>query len=323
MPKNELEKWMRYYSSEDAPPWESTKPYSGLQLFLDTPDCPVKTGGNVCELGAGASASSVFLSEHNKGFHVTAVDLCPLAKERFHRLYPQNTVNFLTGDVLDLDCNGELEEKFRETVPPALARDLASGVPQNLNATEGHFFDFIFDLQCFHCLRDVDEFGAIDKIFTWLRPGGYCMVVTGANPEYSELSLAALTQIMGTEAAGGKGFAPETSHATLASQSTLATSIRLPSRPSAGPPLLFKAELVEPFVERGFTAVSCALSNFNPTPAYLKMSSSERVKENEAKAVEASSRGTTLRPGKGLAPLCWEALFYKPDYGDLVAELRS
>ena len=79
---------------------------------------------------------------------------------------------------------------------------------------------------------------------------------------------------------------------------------------------------MQPFVERGFNLVSRTLSNFNPTPAYLD-SSSEKAKENEAKVVEASARGATLRPGKGLAPLCWETLFYKPNYGDLVIELRT
>ena len=218
-------------------------------------------GGNVCELGAGASASSVFLSEHSKGFHVTAVDLCPLAKSRFHTLYPEaSSVNFILGDVLDIDASGALEEQFRETVPKGLVKDLASGVPKDLNTIEGHFFDFIFDLQCFHCLRDVDEFGAIEKIFTWLRPGGYCMIVTGANPDYSEFSLEELAQMLGSEEGE---FSPHTSHATLATQNSLATSIRLPKRSSAGPPLLYKAELVQPFVDHGFSLMSCTLSNFN------------------------------------------------------------
>ena len=128
------------------------------------------------------------------------------------------------------------------------------------------------------------------------------MIVTGANPDYSEFSLEELAQMLGTEEG---------------------ELIRLPRRSSAGPPLLYKAELVQPFVDHGFSLVSCTLSNFNPTPAYLKMSSSEKVKENEAMAVAASASGTTLRPGKGLAPLCWEAILYKPNYGDLVSELRS
>ena len=202
---------------------ESTKPYSGLQLFLDSPDCPIKAGA-MCVNCAGASASSLFMSDNDKGFHVTAVDLCPLAKKRFHTLYPNNTVCFLIGDVLDLEGNGALEKQFQENVPSAFVRDLASGVPRNLNAAEGHFFDFIFDLQCFHRLRDVDEFSAVDKIFKWLRPGGYCMIVTGANPDYSELPLEALAQMYGVEAGEKESFEPEKSHSTMASKNTIASS---------------------------------------------------------------------------------------------------
>ena len=37
-------------------------------------------------------------------------------------------------------------------------------------------------LQCFHVLREIDEFKAVDAIYRMLRPGGYAMVVVGANP---------------------------------------------------------------------------------------------------------------------------------------------
>ena len=317
MSRNEIEKWTRYYSSKDAPPWESTKPYRGLEIIVERSDCPLTPGSNVCEFGAGASASAEYLTE--KGFHVTAIDICPLAKDRHKILYPKSNVNYIVGDVLDLDGKGEVERTIKETVPNHYEKDLASGIDKNVSEEEGFYFSFIFDMQSFHVMRDVDEFGAIEKMFNWLKPGGYCMVVTGANAEHSELTLEELAHVCGSVV---EGFAPHTSHTTLATHNTLATSIRLHKMPTKGPPLLYKAELVQPFVEYGFQCISCVLSNFNSTPAYLKMSSSESVKKNEQAAVAASASGTTLRPGKGLAPLCWEAVFYKPAFSDLVSELR-
>ena len=40
-------------------------------------------------------------------------------------------------------------------------------------------FDFVFDSQCFHCLRTVDETAAVEAICNLMRPGALLFVLTG------------------------------------------------------------------------------------------------------------------------------------------------
>jgi SAM-dependent methyltransferase len=47
-------------------------------------------------------------------------------------------------------------------------------------------FDFVFDMQCFHVVRSIDESKAVDVLYSVLRPGGRAMVVVGAVPEAGE-----------------------------------------------------------------------------------------------------------------------------------------
>jgi SAM-dependent methyltransferase len=47
-------------------------------------------------------------------------------------------------------------------------------------------FDFVFDMQCFHVVRSIDESRAVDVLYSVLRPGGRAMVVVGAPLEAGE-----------------------------------------------------------------------------------------------------------------------------------------
>lgn len=317
--KNDVEKWERYYSNEEAaPPWESKHAHAGLEDWLRAEDCPVTKGGNALELGAGGSASAYFLLE--MGFHTTCLDISPLAKDRFFTLFPEarDKVNYLVGDCLDLDGKGEAEELFKESVPPKWAKDLASGEKKNLNLTEG-FFDLIFDLQCFHVTREIDEYAHVENVFKWCRPGGYVMVVTGAISDHSDLTLDQLSMILPREN-GEEKQAHDSQGVSVAS----ARAMRLPPRkPTPGPPKLYKAELVEPFLEHGFSVEECVLTNFNSTPAYLSMSTPEKAKAVESLVGAADGTGVGLRPKKGLMPLAWQAIFRKPTFEDFMVELRS
>lgn len=323
--KNDFEKWERYYSNDEAaPPWESQHAHAGFEHWLRASGCPVVKGGNALELGAGGSASAFLLYE--MGFHTTCLDVSPLAKERFFKLFPeaknQPRMNYLVGDCLDLDGNGEAEEMFKESVPAKWVTDLASGQKKNLNLTDG-YFDLVFDLQCFHVTRDIDEYAHVENVFKWCRPGGYVMVVTGATSDHSDLNLEQLSMILPPAAEDGKekqSYAPGASLITTASTQ----SIRLPVRkPTPGPPKLYKAELVEPFLEHGFSLEEIVLTNFNSTPAYLSMSTTEKAKAVESDVGAADGTGVGLRPKKGLMPLAWQAIFRKPDFDDLMDELRS
>ena len=44
-------------------------------------------------------------------------------------------------------------------------------------------FDLVFDLQCFHIIREVNETAAASAIYKALRPGGCAVVVAGAASE--------------------------------------------------------------------------------------------------------------------------------------------
>jgi len=102
---------------------------------------------------------------------------------------------------------GSTRDHYRQPVPGQWERiehgDVATGVPSIVPAelrgdampnplmfaeTPG-LFSFIFDMQCFHCLRDIDEQQAVNAVARLLKPGGYCMIVVGANPRHSECSL--------------------------------------------------------------------------------------------------------------------------------------
>jgi SAM-dependent methyltransferase len=154
MMEAQLNKWNKFY--EDAsfngtcPPWESTEPFSGLVEFVNSDES--LSGKCAVELGCGASASSIFLAE--RGLKCTAVDISPLAIVRARSMPKSEQVNWVVGDVLD---------------PASFVGDLQAGT-----------FDFVFDMQCFHILRDVNERAARDAIIMLLRPGGRAMVVTGA-----------------------------------------------------------------------------------------------------------------------------------------------
>ena len=76
------------------------------------------------ELGAGASASASFLSD--MGYHVTCLDISPLAKERFFKEYPDKVgkVAYITGDCLNLDESEEVVKSFESVVPPKWVTDI-------------------------------------------------------------------------------------------------------------------------------------------------------------------------------------------------------
>lgn len=160
MARQNTDKWTQYYSianeNNSDPPWESPLPFAGLQqLTVDKPNI-VSPGMRCIELGCGCSASAVFLAE--LGLDCTAVDICPLAIERAKsKLSQSSMVNWMVSDIFD----------------------------DNFSAQVGEF-DFVFDMQCFHVLRDIDEVRASVVIFNLLKPGGYAMVVTGARTSDEE-----------------------------------------------------------------------------------------------------------------------------------------
>lgn len=202
-----MSKWDVYYadavSSGVPPPWESPDPFSGLVSLLqqEAGRAVIAPGMKALEIGCGSSASAAYLSL--QGLSCTAVDVCPLAIERARILYPTAGTKWAVGNIFS----------------PDFPEDAGS-------------YDFVFDMQCFHILREVDEARVVDVVYTALKTGGHAMVVAGAVP--------------------------------------LEGNVEPPLSP--GPPRLTRNEVVQPFLHRGFELVDISRSRFNGTPTYSKMS---------------------------------------------------
>jgi SAM-dependent methyltransferase len=143
------------------------------------------------------------------GMRVDAVDVCELAIERAKQQPNSDLVNWIQADLLS-------ETLFTDS------------------AIQEASYDFVFDMQCFHCLRDIDEGKAARVIAAALRPGGCAMVVVGAvDPSSSD------------------------------GEHVSASSVGKP-----GPPQLTLEMLRRPLEVAGLTTVQLSLSRLSPTPHY-------------------------------------------------------
>ena len=158
------DKWDKYYAdanlTDSSPPWESCEPFSDLVNYLN--QSGLERNSKCIELGCGSSRSAVFLAEQQ--MEVTAVDISELAINRAKRDIPRSDlVKWVIADLLS---------------------------PDIFTTIDRDSFDFVFDMQCFHVLRDIDEEKSCQVIFDLLKPGGIAMVVTGALcPDGSEAPL--------------------------------------------------------------------------------------------------------------------------------------
>lgn len=150
---NALEKWNRFYEEANltgkVPPWESAEAFIGLRKIATSFPEVFSKEKSCIELGCGCSASSVFLSTLMND--CVAVDLSPIAIERAKLMFPESNVNWKVGDLFD--------DTFINTLGT---------------------FDILFDMQCFHVLRDIDELKIARNVFNLLKPNGYCIIVSGA-----------------------------------------------------------------------------------------------------------------------------------------------
>ena len=145
----ENSRWDAFYANtQTTPPWESDLPFSHLPAL---PYITENTGMAVIELGCGASASAVFLAE--KGHSVVGVDVSPNALERARMLYPDSSVRWEEGDILD----------------------------DGWRACHAGKYEFVLDIQVFHVLRLSAEAEITSLISDLLVPGGMAMVVAGAD----------------------------------------------------------------------------------------------------------------------------------------------
>lgn len=142
--------WERQYRAGGLP-WETGRPSSELMRVVAEQNVrPCR----VLEVGCGTGTNAVWLAQ--RGFAVTAIDLCPLAVRRARRRAAGAgaVVDFRAADVTD---------------PGAV-----SGC-----------FDFVLDHGCYHAVRLADGPGYFRTVERVTRPGAVGLVLTGnaAEPE--------------------------------------------------------------------------------------------------------------------------------------------
>jgi len=196
-------KWDAYYTTAEEtgspPPWESSEPFAPLQRIIEV--LSLGHDMKVIELGSGASATACHLAA--LGFAVTAVDISGPALERARRLPHAEKVNWVLCDIL------------------------SPGDSSIADST----YELLFDMQCFHVLREIDEKRAVEFIKDCLIPDrGVAVVVVGAS----------ISDDGEEEAATGK----------------------------PGPPRIKRKDFLRAFLGTELTVESCELDAFNPTPSY-------------------------------------------------------
>lgn len=193
--------------SSAPPPWEAAEPFPGLVEFIQGQPKVEKC----IEFGSGSSCSSIYLAE--QGFEVDAVDICEVAIERAKTLPNAHMVNWVKADLLADDL-------------------FESAITEN-------GYDLVFDMQCYHVLRLIDETKVATNIYRALKPTGTAVVVVGATlPNRDNDSVES----------DGKGV-----------------------QGKPGPPLLTLDQLRLPLERAGLTTVQLSLSRFNPTPHYASL----------------------------------------------------
>lgn len=165
--KTDIDKWNNYYITAEknniTPPWESTEVFHALKDWMSSEylysdsliKLPKTSNLKIIELGSGASNSSLWLANQND--QVYAVDISPEAIKRAKNIDVDNKVNWVCADLLD-------ENLFEKN--------------KILNKES---FDIVFDMQCFHVLRKINEQKACEVIYDLLKKGGKLMIVVGAS----------------------------------------------------------------------------------------------------------------------------------------------
>eukprot|EP00730_Choanoeca_flexa_P009848 TRINITY_DN14201_c0_g1_i1.p1 TRINITY_DN14201_c0_g1~~TRINITY_DN14201_c0_g1_i1.p1 ORF type:complete len:221 (+),score=31.39 TRINITY_DN14201_c0_g1_i1:94-756(+) len=167
-------KWHEYYRGENVP-WDSRAAASQLVAFVVNNEfsrlCRSLVEGRKpqsMEIGCGTGSSVCYLGE--QGFKAHGVDLVPdaIAAAKTLRSMEQLSVE---------QCIFEVRDAWE------------LGDDESLNET----FDFMFDCQTFHVLRQQNEAKIVDTYFKLLAPGGLLMVMTG-NSNEPEVGPSVLTE---------------------------------------------------------------------------------------------------------------------------------
>jgi SAM-dependent methyltransferase len=235
----DVNKWDNYYinaeKNQTNPPWESQEVFHVLKDFFEDSNKYLnhklhieknfleknENKMKIIELGSGSSYSSLWLA--SKGHDVTAVDISPYAIKRAKNIDIKNTVNWVCMDIFDKNM---FKENNNDNINQFNNDNL-----DNIISEES--FDFIFDMQCFHVLKEINCDLFCDIVFKLLKKGGKIMIVVGANID---------------------SYAKD--------------KIMEKSENIKGPPKLFVDDFLIPFNKIGLKVISIKLSRFNSTIAY-------------------------------------------------------
>lgn len=160
------QRWNRFYEDEirgRAPPWDPGEPCSQLVSLVDAGAVPLPRVA--CEIGCGAARCSEFLA-HRGAERVDAVDISPIAVQTARkRLADLPAVAVHCVDLFSLLVDDRISSPVSE--------------PYGRPAVADEAYDLVFDCQCFHVLRDVDEDRLARTMARLLRPGGVLVMLAG------------------------------------------------------------------------------------------------------------------------------------------------
>lgn len=140
IPSRDPNFWAEHYQSDDDPPWQIPEACPPAMALIDAEEeLSPEAGRSVIVVGCGRGLESAAL--HERGFQVTAIDLCPAAIDQARARYPA-AINYQVADVLD---------------PPEA---LIGG------------FDLLLEQTCFCAIDPIDRDRYVVGAHRLLRPGG-------------------------------------------------------------------------------------------------------------------------------------------------------
>lgn len=153
-------KWQNFFENDFAP-WDASQVSSQLKRFVESQGDNV--GIRCIELGCGSGACTRWLASTQR--EAVGLDLIAgsVQKARSIATVEGSSASFMEADVFEL--------------------------PASLLGA----FDFVYDSQCFHCLREHDEAAAVEAIASLIVTGGKLMVLTG-NDREPEVGPSVLSQ---------------------------------------------------------------------------------------------------------------------------------
>lgn len=157
------EKYIIAKEQNSSPGWEAKEVFHALRDYINKDGFYKKINDfnpneklRIIELGCGASNSSIWLAE--QGHDVTAIDFSSEAIKRAKDFDKKCLVNWVVGDLL----NDNFFDDYK---------------------IEKNYYDFILDMQCYHCLRLIDEDKYLNLLNNLMKKDSVLMLVVGAYTE--------------------------------------------------------------------------------------------------------------------------------------------